>query len=178
MTSRQTRCITSIFFGIILLTFPTPVRFDPQAQRVTPHRITTAPRNGLVQQTLSESVPFVSVTDEMLLNPSPDDWLMVHRTYDFQSFSPLDQINQDNVGRLQLAWMRAMDEGPQQIRPLVYNGVMYIAHPNSDHIQALDATSGDLIWDYERAWPDDLREFVQFGGRTRNLAIYGNYIFH
>ena len=86
---------------------------------------------------------FAPVTDQMLLEPDPADWLMVHRTYDFQGFSPLDQIDRSNVDQLQLAWMRAMDEGTQEIRPLVYDGVMYIAHPNGDHIQALDATSGD-----------------------------------
>ncbi len=98
---------------------------------------------------------FESVTDEMLLDPDPEDWLMVHRTYDFQAYSPLDQINRENVAQLQLAWMRAMDEGPQEIRPLVHDGVMYIAHPGSDHLQALDATTGDLIWDYERTVPED-----------------------
>ena len=127
---------------------------------------------------LPHAQDFVPVTDEMLVDPDPADWLMVHRTYDFQSFSPLDQISRDNVGQLQLAWMRAMDEGPQEIRPLVYDGVMYIAHPNADHIQALDATTGDLIWDYERDLPADLREYVQLGGRTRLLAIYGDSIFH
>ena len=127
---------------------------------------------------LPHAQDFVPVTDEMLVDPDPADWLMVHRTYDFQSFSPLDQISRDNVGQLQLAWMRAMDEGPQEIRPLVYDGVMYIAHPNADHIQALDATTGDLIWDYERDLPADLREYVQLGGRTRHLAIYGDSIFH
>ena len=127
---------------------------------------------------LPHAQDFVPVTDVMLVDPDPADWLMVHRTYDFQSFSPLDQINRSNVGELQLAWMRAMDEGPQEIRPLVYDGVMYIAHPNADHIQALDATTGDMIWDYERELPADLREYVQLGGRTRHLAIYGDSIFH
>ena len=91
---------------------------------------------------------FVPVTDAMLRDPDPGDWLMAHRTYDFHGFSPLDQIDRDNVGELRLVWMRAMDEGPQQFRPLVYDGVMYIANPGSDHLQAFDATTGDLVWDY------------------------------
>ena len=102
---------------------------------------------------------FVPVTDSMLRDPGPADWLMVHRTYDHYAYSPLDQINQGNVGGLRLVWMRAMDnEGPQQLRRLVYDGVMYIAHPGSDHLQALDATTGDLIWDYRRELPTDLRD--------------------
>ena len=121
---------------------------------------------------------FVPVTDAMLRDPDPADWLMVHRTYDFQGFSPLDQINRGNVAQLQLAWMRAMDEGPQEIRPLVYDGVMYIAHPDGDHLQALDATTGDLIWDYERDLPADLRQYAQLGGRTRHVAIHDRHIYH
>ena len=107
---------------------------------------------------LRRAQDFVPVTDQMLLDPDPADCLMVHRTYDFQGFSPLNQIDRSNVDQLQLAWMRAMDEGPQEIRPLVYDGVMYIAHPNGDHIQALEATTGDLVWNYERDLPDELRE--------------------
>ena len=121
---------------------------------------------------------YVPVTDAMLLDPDPGDWLMVNRTYDHQAYSPLDQIDRGNVGDLQLAWMRAMDAGPQQLRPLVYDGVMYVAHPGSDHLQALDATTGDLIWDFTWEWPADLREYSQLGNRTRNLAIHGDNIYH
>ena len=48
------------------------------------------------------------VTDEMLLNPSENDWLMWRRTYDGWGYSPLDQINKDNVGQLRLAWAWGM----------------------------------------------------------------------
>ena len=121
---------------------------------------------------------FVPITDEMLRDPDPADWLMAYRTYDFQAFSPLDEIDRDNVGELRLAWMRAMEEGAQEIRPLVYDGVMYIAQPGYDHLQALDATTGDLIWEYRRDQPDDIREYAQFGARTRNLALYGSHVYH
>ena len=134
--------------------------------------------NAQNSETVTREVrPFVPITDETLLDPDPGDWLMAHRTYDFQAYSPLSEINRDNVHTLQLAWMRAMDEGPQQIRPLVYDGVMYIAH-NGDHLQALDATTGDMLWDYRRRQPDDLREYAALGNRTRNLAIYGTHIYH
>ena len=131
-----------------------------------------------VEAQRSVTADFVPVTDAILLDPDPGDWLMVNRTYDHQAYSPLDEIDRSNVGDLKLAWMRAMDAGPQQLRPLVYNGVMYIAHPGSDHLQAIDATTGDLIWDYTWEWPADLREYSQLGNRTRNLAIYGDNIYH
>ena len=129
-------------------------------------------------ETITREVrPFVPVTDEMLRDPDPGDWLMTHRTYDFQAYSPLDEIDRDNVHLVQVAWMRAMDDGPQQTQPLVHGGVMYLAN-NDDHIQALDATTGDLLWDYRRQLPADLRQYVTLGNRTRNLAIYGNHIYH
>src|SRR6266446_5342352 len=83
---------------------------------------------------------FVPVTDEILKNPSPNDWLMFSRTYDAQRFSPLNQINKQNAGQLRLAWMKEMgDSGSQESIPLVYRGVIYTFHPGAI-IQALDAT--------------------------------------
>lgn len=52
---------------------------------------------------LRRAQDFVPVTDQMLLYPDPADCLMVHRTYDFQGFSPLNQIDRSNVDQLQLA---------------------------------------------------------------------------
>jgi alcohol dehydrogenase (cytochrome c) len=42
------------------------------------------------------------VTPERLANPEPRNWLMNHRSYDAQRFSPLDRINKDNVANLRL----------------------------------------------------------------------------
>ncbi|PWK55128.1 alcohol dehydrogenase (cytochrome c) [Silicimonas algicola] len=106
------------------------------------------------------------VTDEMLLNPPDGDWLMWRRTYNGWGYSPLDQINKENVGDLQLAWSWAMTPGRTQETPLVHDGIIYIQ--NSDQtIQALDGASGDLIWEYQYDLPDD----VEPRG-VRNKAIY------
>ena len=134
--------------------------------------------SGALPSAAGQPQEFVPITDEMLRDPDPGDWLMAYRTYDFQAFSPLDEIDRENVGGLRLAWMRAMEEGAQEIRPLVYDGVMYIAQPGYDHLQALDATTGDLIWEYRREQPDDIRQYAQFGARTRNLALYGRHVYH
>src|SRR5215831_9655423 len=83
---------------------------------------------------------FRPVTQEMLLNPSPDDWLMFSRTYDAQRFSPLKQINKQNVAQLRLAWERGMGAGQTETIPIVYNGVMYVVNPGAI-VQALDATN-------------------------------------
>lgn len=121
--------------------------------------------------------PFVPVTDAMLQKPADGDWLMWRRTLDSQGFSPLTQINKDNVGQLQMVWSRAMEPGNQESTPLVYNGVMYL--PNSkDVIRALDATTGDLIWEYRRQLPEDLAKTVSLNDITRSLTIYENRIIH
>src|SRR6187401_1481691 len=80
---------------------------------------------------------FRPVSDEQLRNPPPADWLHSRRTYDGWSYSPLDQINRQNVGQLQLAWSWGMQPGNQQASPLVHDGVMYLVSPGSA-VQALD----------------------------------------
>ena len=126
---------------------------------------------------LSAGRPLYAVTREMLLSPSPSDWLMFSRTYDNQRFSPLDQISRQNVAQLQLAWARGMGPGVQEIIPIVYDGVMYVVNPRAV-VQALDATNGDLIWEYRRSLPEDLGDFISSVGRARTLAIYEDLIFY
>ncbi|MDP7692032.1 MAG: hypothetical protein QGG89_09350, partial [Vicinamibacterales bacterium] len=72
---------------------------------------------------------FEPVTDAMLQAPSPDDWLMWRRTLDSWGYSPLDQIDRDNVDELRMVWSRAMTAGRQQGTPLVYDGVLYMPNP-------------------------------------------------
>ena len=114
---------------------------------------------------------FRPVTTEMLENPDPGDWLSFSRTLDAQRFSPLDQINRDNVDRLQMAWSRGTGTGTQESIPLVHDGVMYLIQPGSN-ILALDATNGDLIWEYEREYA---RENMG-NTRSKTIAIYEDVI--
>ena len=62
---------------------------------------------------------FVLVTDKMLANPDPGDWLMWRRTWNSWGYSPLAQINKTNVRQLTLAWSHAMTPGIQEGTPLV-----------------------------------------------------------
>jgi alcohol dehydrogenase (cytochrome c) len=110
---------------------------------------------------------FVPVTDAMLQKPDPADWLMWRRTLDGWGYSPLDEIDQSNAAELELVWSHDTGPGNQQATPLVYRGVMYI--PNrGDYIQAFDAATGELYWEYQRAFPEGMR-----GSTNRNIAIYG-----
>ena len=111
------------------------------------------------------------VTDEMLTNPSPDDWLSWRRTRDGLGFSPLSKINKRNVGTLQLAWSLSLPPGPNTSTPLVHDGVIYV-HSFGDHVQALDAATGDELWHYARELPSTFRPTVK-----RNMALYGDKLY-
>jgi alcohol dehydrogenase (cytochrome c) len=118
---------------------------------------------------------FVPVTDAMMRAPKPEDWLMYRGNYAGWGYSPLDQINKGNAKNLQLAWSRAMAPGENEITPIVYNGVMYLANPN-DVIQALDATTGDLLWEYKHPLPPREQLHNHQGEHKRSLAVYGNFV--
>jgi alcohol dehydrogenase (cytochrome c) len=120
------------------------------------------------------------VTAQMLEHPSPSDWLMFSRTYDAQRFSPLDEINTLNVQQLRMAWSRGFGPGQTETVPIVHDGVMYVIAPGAI-VQALDATTGDLLWEYRR----DVSRAEATRARTKALAMYqdvivyagpGNYI--
>ena len=123
------------------------------------------------------STEFVSVTDAMLQRPAPEDWLMWRRTLDSWGYSPLDQVTRENVADLRMVWTRGLTAGSQQGTPLVHAGVMYMPNPR-DVIQALDAATGDFIWEHRRDRPDDLVDHLipSLIDTNRNLAIYGSTI--
>jgi alcohol dehydrogenase (cytochrome c) len=104
----------------------------------------------------------------MLANPSPDDWLLFSRTYDAQRYSPLKQINKDNVSQLKLAFSTEMRTATQESIPVVYRGVIYAAIPGSG-VQAIDGTNGKLIWEYKR--PSGM-------SKTKGLAIYQDMVYY
>jgi PQQ-dependent dehydrogenase (methanol/ethanol family) len=118
---------------------------------------------------------FVPVTDAMLQNPDPSDWLMWRRTLNNWGYSPLEQISTRNVNSLQLVWTRELYEGDQEGTPLVYDGTMFFPNPN-DITQAIDASTGDLIWEYRRGVPDDVGQYFPAAPTNRNLAIHGYHI--
>ena len=125
----------------------------------------------------AQSSAVTPVTDVTLQDPPPEDWLMWRRTLNGWGYSPLDQVDRDNVGTLRMVWSRGLGPGLQQGTPLVHDGVLYMPNPQ-DVIQALDAATGDLRWEYRRDRPDDLNEYMiaSLTDINRNLAIYGTRI--
>lgn len=125
---------------------------------------TAAPKGLTVQGVVKAYRP---VTDEMLRNPPPGDWLMARRNYQAWSYSPLSQVTRANVHRLKLAWVAPMNEASgNQPMPLVHDGVVYLIN-TQNIVQALDGATGDLIWQ-NHVGPE-----VSIGfAAMRNMAIY------
>ena len=120
----------------------------------------------------AQTRPVTPVTDAVLQQPDPGDWLNWRRTLDGWGYSPLDEVDRTNVGELQLAWSWGLEAGVSQTTPLVHDGVMYVANPGHV-VQALDARNGDFIWEYRREIEDAAR---RPGAQMRSLAIYQDLI--
>lgn len=127
------------------------------------------PKGHTVRGTVKTLRP---VTDAMLRNPDPGDWLMIRRNYHAWSYSPLAQITAANVKNLRLKWVWAMnDGGANQPTPLVHDGILYLS--NTSHtMQALDAATGDLIWEHNIG-PESTRAY----GATRGISIWGDNVY-
>jgi len=118
---------------------------------------------------------YVPVTTEMLLKPDPADWLIVRGNYQGWNHSALSQITRDNVKNLRLVWSWNMNDSvaANEPTPLVHNGVIYLI--NTDNIlQALDARTGDLIWENHMRPP---KSQASGTGAMRNMAIYQDKVF-
>ena len=111
------------------------------------------------------------VTDAMLEKPDAGDWLLWRRTYDASGYSPLRQITPANVGSLRAAWSWALPAGPNESTPIVHDGVLFV-HGYGDKVHALDAASGDLLWEYARRLPRDVSPSLK-----RGMSIYGERLY-
>jgi alcohol dehydrogenase (cytochrome c) len=117
------------------------------------------------------------VTPERLANPDkePQNWLMNHRSYDAQRFSPLARITKDNVKSLKLAYAVALGGTSTaenlQATPLVEDGFMYIVDLWGI-VYKIDVRTGDagrIVW---RMDPKQER----FPLSNRGAALWGNFV--
>jgi alcohol dehydrogenase (cytochrome c) len=114
------------------------------------------------------------VTADRLKNPGEADWLMIRRTYDGSGYSPLAQINTDNVKRLQPVWVFSTGQtNGHEAPPIVNNGVMFVATPGNQVI-AIDAKTGAQLWRYRRDLPD---RAIVLHPTSRGVALYGDKVF-
>ena len=111
------------------------------------------------------------VTDAMLADPPPQEWLMWRRTYDGWGFSPLRQITRKNVAMLQVAWSWSMTSGAMEATPIVHDGVLFIQN-YGDNVEAFNAETGDLLWRYDHAPPP-----AGMRGFKKTMAIHGERLY-
>jgi alcohol dehydrogenase (cytochrome c) len=110
--------------------------------------------SSAIAATLGASAFAADVTPDRLVNADkePGNWLMNHRTYDAQRFSPLDRINKANIKDLKLAYAvaiggTAVNENLQST-PLAEDGFLYLTD-QWGVLYKIDGRSGDMgriVW--------------------------------
>lgn len=114
---------------------------------------------------------FREVDDEATAAPPPADWLGWRRGYAADGFSPLDEIGTRNVRNLRLAWSWTLSSGSAEGVPLVRDGTLFV-QSYGDVVQALDAKTGDLLWQYSHALEAGASPF-----HKRGLALHENRLY-
>ena len=120
-------------------------------------------------------VPMViPVTDQRLLDPEPESWLMYRRTYDGLGFSPLRQIDASNVVDLSPAWMfpTGGNDGDPQAPPIVNGRMMFVT--TAEQVIALHAETGALLWRHVHPLPADVQ---RPHATNRGVALYGDRVY-
>lgn len=115
------------------------------------------------------------VTDKMIQSPEPGEWLMFRGNLASWGYSPLKQITTKNVGQLRLVWAHGINGGKQEGTPLIHDGVMFFPEP-SDVITAIDARTGDTLWQHRHKLPADLKDHLNTSEQNRSLAIWEDLI--
>jgi alcohol dehydrogenase (cytochrome c) len=120
----------------------------------------------------------IEVSNEQLQDAGADtaEWLTYSGSYNGWRHTSLTEITPANVAQLRLRWIRQFEINDPNIEatPLVIDGVIFMT-TEAGHVLALDAKTGDLIWEYKRSIPTHLA--LEYGQVNRGLAVYGNTLF-
>jgi len=168
---------SAVLGGMVLMAVAATAQNYPYPD---PRPVSGAPEMGTSGHITIAPLPipnWAPVTDEQLRHPDPADWIMMRGNYEGYGYSPLKQVDKTNIKNLQLVWSRGMEPGINQNTPIIHNGVMFLGNPN-DVIQAIDAASGDLLWQYRRNLPDLTRiPSGHWGQRKRSVFLYGDKLY-
>jgi PQQ-dependent dehydrogenase (methanol/ethanol family) len=126
----------------------------------------------------SAVVDAADVDGQRLINSDkePGNWMSYHGGYKSWHYSSLDQINTDNVGKLQEAWSHAASRAKRGLQgfPLAIDGVLYYSSPYNQ-IYALDGATGKVLWIYKQKLNEDLVARQTHSPYNRGIAAgYGN----
>ena len=119
------------------------------------------------------------VSDDMLLNADkdPNNWLHYGRDYEGTRYSPLTQINQDNIGDMVPKWNLSFGViGAQDSQVMAVNGRLYVTSSHN-RVWALDGRTGEVLWKYVRSLPGDLGPKLCCGSVNRGVAVYKDKVF-
>jgi len=122
-------------------------------------------------------VAFAQSADDLVNDPATlGNVLTYGMGYGQQRFSPLDQINSDNAGKLVPAWVYSLDDSRgQESFPLVNEGVMYVTTHKST--MALDAKTGKQIWKVALDYPAETPRVACCGIVNRGVALYDGKLY-
>lgn len=107
------------------------------------------------------------------------DWPNIHGSHTANRYSPLDQINADNVDDLEIAWtFSTVNFGPttdfvNPSTPLEIDGVLYANIGSTRNVVALDATTGQVLWLYRYQEGDRFDEAPRKGA-GRGVAFWSD----
>jgi len=107
------------------------------------------------------------------------DWPNIHGSASADRYSPLDQINADNVGELEIAWQfSTANFGPatdfvNPSTPIEIDGVLYLNLGTTRNVVALDATNGQVLWLYRYQEGDRFDEAPRKGA-GRGVAFWSD----
>lgn len=106
-----------------------------------------------------------------------DDWLMYGRTYDDHRFSRLNQVNEQTVGKLSLAWSQEMGTTRGlEATPLEEDGIIYTTGAWSV-VDAFDAKTGKVTWTYDPKVPREHAYFICCDVVNRGVALYRGKVY-
>jgi alcohol dehydrogenase (cytochrome c) len=101
---------------------------------------------------LATTAPFAAraETVEAMGMASPNDWPQYHRSGAAWRYSPLDQVNRDNVKNLKVQWIHQPGDITHglQATPIEIDGVLYYIGAYN-HVYALDGATGKMLWQYK-----------------------------
>ena len=119
---------------------------------------------------------FAQVSFDRIANADkePGNWLTYSRNYQGHRFSPLNEINAGNVGRMKVKWAYQFPDPGNEVSPIVVDNIMYVTGPNS--ATALDSHTGRVLWNWKRPVPSDFRS-IGFGHVSRGPAVLDDKLY-
>ncbi|MBV1877296.1 MAG: PQQ-dependent dehydrogenase, methanol/ethanol family [Pseudomonadales bacterium] len=134
----------------------------------------------VTDETSIDTAPTIALIDDQRINNAetePGNWLAYGRTYEEQRFSPLEQINQQTVGKLGLAWFTDMRSNRAlESTPIVVDDMMFVTSAWS-RVYALDARTGREIWYYDPKVPGEWARKACCDVVNRGVAVYKGRVY-